>query len=36
LLHAGFSSRPVCLNTAIGWETSFQQLAASLAAVEAS
>ncbi len=27
LRHAGFASRDVCLNTAIGWETSFERLA---------
>ena len=31
LRHSGFTSREVCLNTAIGWETSFERLAACLA-----
>jgi uncharacterized protein YndB with AHSA1/START domain len=31
LRHTGFASREVCINTCIGWETSFQQLAAALA-----
>jgi uncharacterized protein YndB with AHSA1/START domain len=31
LRHFGFSSRDTCLNTCIGWETSFQQLAKVLA-----
>ena len=31
LRHSGFSSRAVCINTAIGWETSFDQLAERLA-----
>jgi Activator of Hsp90 ATPase homolog 1-like protein len=31
LRHAGFTSAETCANTAIGWETSFAQLAQSLA-----
>jgi uncharacterized protein YndB with AHSA1/START domain len=31
LRHSGFTSRDVCNNTAIGWETSFERLAESLA-----
>ena len=31
LRHAGFTSAETCTNTAIGWETSFEQLAESLA-----
>jgi uncharacterized protein YndB with AHSA1/START domain len=31
LRHAGFASAETCTNTAIGWETSFEQLAQSLA-----
>ncbi len=32
LRHVGFTSRETCLNTCIGWETSFAQLAELLAA----
>src|SRR6266542_2407366 len=31
LRHSGFTSREVCANTGIGWETSFERLAQSLA-----
>ena len=31
LHHSGFTSREVCLNTCLGWETSFERLATSLA-----
>jgi len=31
LRHSGFASREACANTGIGWETSFEQLAQSLA-----
>ena len=31
LRHSGFTSREVCINTCIGWETSFERLAESLA-----
>ena len=31
LRHSGFASRATCINTAIGWETSFERLAESLA-----
>lgn len=31
LRHAGFTSAQTCTNTAIGWETSFEQLAETLA-----
>src|SRR5262249_8777862 len=31
LRHSGFTSADTCTNTAIGWETSFEQLAKSLA-----
>ena len=31
LHHSGFTSREVCLNTCLGWETSFERLAESLA-----
>jgi uncharacterized protein YndB with AHSA1/START domain len=33
LRHTGFTSAETCTNTAIGWETSFEQLAESLAHV---
>jgi uncharacterized protein YndB with AHSA1/START domain len=36
LRHDGFTSRETCLNTAIGWETSFERLAESLSAESAS
>ncbi len=32
LRHAGFTSRETCINTCIGWETSFERLAKNLAA----
>ncbi|HEV3456586.1 MAG TPA: SRPBCC domain-containing protein [Thermoanaerobaculia bacterium] len=35
LRHSGFTSREVCLNTCLGWETSFERLEESLSQVPA-
>jgi uncharacterized protein YndB with AHSA1/START domain len=36
LRHSGFASRETCINTCVGWETSFEQLARILAGVRGS